>query len=273
MHGLRGGLVFPFIDTAPRAARPMVVFAIIAVNTVVFLWLWSLPKTELDDVLVQYALIPVRYTDPEAAREAGLDPSNWSPLLTNMFMHGGWLHLIFNMWFLWIFGPAMEARFGRIGFVSLYLVGGLVANVVHLATHPDSADPVLGASGAIAAVIAAYAVTYPTARVMTIVPIGIIPLFFRIPAVVFAVIWFILQLVQGTFELASPSMAGGVAWWAHIGGFAFGALFAIVVGGVAPGLQTKTTTWTDMRGRRVPDVKPRSDRYGPDQDRIGGPWG
>jgi membrane associated rhomboid family serine protease len=268
--------VFPFIDTAPRAARPMVVFAIIAANTVVFLWLRSLPKTELDDVLVQYALIPVRYTDPQAAREAGLDPSNWWPLLTDMFMHGGWMHLIFNMWFLWIFGPAMEARFGRIGFISLYLLGGLVANVVHLATHPDSSDPVLGASGAIAAVIAAYAVTYPTARVMTIVPIGIIPLFFRIPAVVFAVIWFILQLLQGSFELASPSMAGGVAWWAHIGGFAFGALFAVVIGGAAPGLQTKTTTWTDMRGRRVPDVKPRRDRYGsdryrPDQDRFGGP--
>jgi membrane associated rhomboid family serine protease len=268
-------LVFPFIDTAPRAARPMVVFAIIAVNTVVFLWLWSLPKTELDDVLMQYALVPVRFTDPEAAREAGLDAFSLWPLLTDMFMHGGWMHLIFNMWFLWIFGPAMEARFGRIGFVGLYLLGGLVANIVHVATHPDSADPVLGASGAIAAVIAAYAVTYPAARVMTIVPIGIIPLFFRIPAVVFAVIWFILQLMQGTFELASPSMAGGVAWWAHIGGFAFGALFAVVVGGWAPGLQTKTTTWTDMRGRRVPDVKPRygPDRYGPDQDRFGGPWG
>ncbi|MBO0758110.1 MAG: rhomboid family intramembrane serine protease [Bradyrhizobiaceae bacterium] len=261
--------MFPFIDTAPRAARPMVVFAIIAVNTVAFLWLRSLPKTELDDVLVQYALIPVRYTAPEAA---GLDPYNWWPLLSNMFLHGGWMHLIFNMWFLWIFGPAMEARFGQIGFVSLYLIGGLVANIVHIATHPHSPDPVLGASGAIAAVIAAYAVTYPAARVMTIVPIGIIPLFFRIPAVVFAVIWFILQLLQGTFELASP----GVAWWAHIGGFAFGAFFALVVGGFAPGLQTKTTTWTDMRGRRVPDIKPRygprygSDRYG-SEDR--GPWG
>src|SRR5262249_52927388 len=180
--------------------------------------LWTLPRGELNAVLAQFALIPVRYTDPEIAIEAGLDPSNFWPLLTDMFMHGGWLHLIFNMWFLWIFGPAMEARYGRIGFVGLYLVGGLAANLVHLATHPDSADPVLGASGAIAAVIAAYAVTYPAARVMTIIPIGFIPLFFRIPALLFAVVWFALQLLQGSFELATPSMAGGVAWWAHIGG-------------------------------------------------------
>jgi membrane associated rhomboid family serine protease len=262
--------VFPFIDTAPRAARPVIVLGLIAVNTMVFLWLWGLPRSQLNEVLVQYALIPVRYTDPSLARDAGLDPTNWWPLLTDMFMHGGWMHLISNMWFLWIFGPAMEARFGRIGFAGLYLLGGLVANLVHLATHPDSADPVLGASGAIAAVIAAYAVTYPSARVMTIVPVGFIPLFFRIPAVVFALIWFGLQLLQGTFELATPSMAGGVAWWAHIGGFAFGALFAIVIGGVARGLQTEATTWTDMRGRRVPDIRPSNFRR--DDDRIRGPW-
>ena len=265
--------MFPFIDTAPRAVRPVMVFGLIAANTLVFLWLWSLPRAELNEVLVEYALIPVRYTDPEVARYAGLDPTNWWPLLTDMFMHGGWVHLISNMWFLWIFGPAMEARFGRLGFVSLFLLGGLAANLVHLATHVDSTEPVLGASGAIAAVIAAYAVTYPTARVMTIVPIGFIPLFFRIPAVVFAVIWFALQLLQGSFELATPSMAAGVAWWAHIGGFAFGALFAMAVGGRWPGLQTPAATWTDMRGRRVPDIRPGSIYVYRNDERARGPWG
>lgn len=271
--------MFPFIDTAPRATRPMVVFGLIAINTAVFLWLWSLPRAELNDVLVQYALIPVRYTEPEIAREAGLDPSNWWPLLTDMFMHGGWMHLIFNMWFLWIFGPAMEARFGRVLFAGLYLLGGLAANLVHLAIHPESADPVLGASGAIAAVIAAYAVTYPTARVLTIVPIWIIPLFFRIPAVLFAVVWFGLQLLQGTFELATPSMAGGVAWWAHVGGFAFGAVFAIVLGHVTPGVRIPTTTWGDNRNRRVSGFRPGDaygrtpDMYGADRDPKRGPWG
>src|SRR5262249_56239376 len=140
----------PFVETGGGGVGGVVGVRLIAVNTAVFVWLWTLPRPELNAVLAELALIPVRYTDPETAAEAGLDPSNFWPLLTDMFMHGGWMHLISNMWFLWIFGPAMEARFGRIGFAGLYLIGGLVANLVHLATHPDSAHPVLGASGAVA---------------------------------------------------------------------------------------------------------------------------
>jgi membrane associated rhomboid family serine protease len=268
--------LFPFIDTAPRAARPVIVFALIAMNTLVFLWLWSLPRGELNAVLVQYALVPVRYTDPEIARYAGLDPNNWWPMLTDMFMHGGWMHLISNMWFLWIFGPAMEARFGRLGFTSLYLLGGLAANLVHLVTHASSTEPVLGASGAIAAVIGAYAVTYPTARVLTIVPIGFIPLFFRIPAIVFTLVWFGLQVLQGTIELATPSMAGAVAWWAHIGGFAFGALFALAASGIGLDIQTPTKTWAQPSWsnvpRRVPDTRSR-DFFRGEGDGRRGPWG
>jgi len=249
--------LFPFLDTAPRAARPYAVLSLIAINTLVFIWMWSLTARGRELILLQYALIPIRYTDPALAREVGLDPENFWPLLTDMFMHGGWLHLIFNMWFLWIFGPAMEARFGRSGFLCLYLIGGVVANVMHLLTHPGSAEAVLGASGAIAAVIAAYAVTYPGARVITIVPIWIIPLFIPVPAVLFAAIWFGLQVLQGTSELATPSIAGAVAWWAHIGGFAFGALFAAVARGAGLDIQTRTTVWNSTRGRRVPDFPPR----------------
>jgi membrane associated rhomboid family serine protease len=263
--------LFPFIDTAPRASRPLIVLGLIVINTLVFIWLRSLSRTELDEMLGQYALIPVRYTDPEVAREAGLDPSDWWPLVTDMFMHGGWIHLISNMWFLWIFGPAMEARFGRLGFAVLFLIGGVFANVVHLATHPQSADPVLGASGAIAAVIAAYAVIYPSARVLTIVPIGFIPLFFRIPAMVFAVIWFALQLIQGSIELATPSMAGDVAVWAHIGGFAFGVAFAVIGARVMPGLQTPAIVWKDTRGGRVPNIRARS-YFSSENERSRGPW-
>ncbi len=254
--------MFPFTDTAPRAARPAAVLGLIALNSVVFLWMWSLSPQGRELVLIQYALIPVRYTDPHLAWRYGLDPTNFWPLVTDMFMHGGWLHLIFNMWFLWIFGPAMEARFGRIGFLALYLAGGVAANIVHLLTHPGSAQPVLGASGAIAAVIAAYAVTYPGARVITIVPIWIIPLFIPVPAILFAAIWFGLQVLQGTSELGLPSMAGAVAWWAHIGGFAFGALFALIANASGMGMQTRTTVWTATRGRRVPDIRPREfDRW------------
>src|ERR1700757_2469373 len=128
----------------------------------------TLPAGTLEEVLVHAALIPIRYTEPLVARQYGLDPSNWWPLLTNTFLHGGWLHLISNMWFLWIFGPAMEGRLGRIVFLVLYLGGGVAGSVVHVLTHVDSTEPVLGASGAIAAVIAAHAVTFPRERVVMV---------------------------------------------------------------------------------------------------------
>ncbi len=125
----------------------------------------------------------------------GLSAHDYWPLITDAFLHGGWLHIIFNMWFLWIFGPAMEARFGRFWFLALYFGGALVASTLHVATHPDSTEPVLGASGAIAAVIAAYAVIYPTERVITIVPILFSPLFVPVPAILFAGLWLGLQIL------------------------------------------------------------------------------
>lgn len=250
--------MFPFIDTAPRAARPLIVLGLIGVNTLVFLWMWMLSPGELDQVLVRYALVPVRYTHPTLALRVGLDPTDYWPLITGTFMHGGWLHLVLNMWFLWIFGPAMEGRLGRLGFTALYFAGGAAASLVHLFTHPDSPTPVIGASGAIAAVIGAYAVTFPTARVISIVLLGFIPLFLPIPAILFALVWIGLQLLQGSIELAAPNLAASVAWWAHIGGFAFGAAVAMGmrVSGLSAG--TPTTVWTDTRGKRVPDIRPRN---------------
>jgi membrane associated rhomboid family serine protease len=219
--------VFPFIDTAPRARRPIAVLGLIVANVVVFLWMESLSPRMLEAAIVHYAVIPVAYTDPRYALSLGLVPSNFLPMLTDMFMHGGWMHLIFNMWFLWIFGPAMEKRFGTVGFLALYVAGGLTANIVHIATHIDSAEPVIGASGAVATVIAAYAVTYPWSRVLSFVPLGFIPLIFPLPAFLFAFAWFGMQLLQGSIELTSSTMAASVAWWAHIGGFVFGALVGL----------------------------------------------
>jgi membrane associated rhomboid family serine protease len=254
--------LFPFTDTAPRASRPVAVLVLIGINALVFLWTLSLPTEVLNAVLVHYALIPVRYTDPALAYSVGLDPTNLWPLITDAFLHGGWLHIIFNMWFLWIFGPAMEARFGRFWFLTLYLGGAIAASAVHVVTHPDSVEPVLGASGAVAAVIAAYAVIYPTERVITIVPILFIPLFFPLPAILFALVWFGLQVLQGVAEIGRSDMAASVAWWAHIGGFAFGALFAVVARVFMHGTQTGITRWSDMYdrrlpGHRVPEIKPR----------------
>lgn len=252
--------MFPFTDTAPRAANPVAVLVLIVTNALVFLWMLGLSPRDLNLLLVQYALIPLRYTQPDLARSVGLDPYDYWPFLTGAFLHGGWLHVIMNMWFLWIFGPAMEARLGRIGFFVLYLGGAFVASVLHVVTHPDSSVPVLGASGAVAAIIAAYAVIYPTERVITIVPIIIIPLFVPVPAILFAALWFGFQVLQGSHELIGAQMASGVAWWAHIGGFAFGAVFGLAVRALMPGPRTQITRWSDMydhrtRGRRVPDVR------------------
>jgi membrane associated rhomboid family serine protease len=251
--------MFPISDSAPRAANPFVTLTLILINTLIFLWMWSLAPRALELVTFEYALVPLRYSDPIDARAAGLDPDDWWPLLTNTFMHGGWLHLILNMWTLWIFGPAMEARFGRVGFTALYLVGGTVASLTHLVANLDSAAPALGASGAIAAVIAAYAVIYPGERVLLIVPLGIIFIPFWAPAVLFALIWFGIQVLQGTEALFAPTLAGGVAWWAHIGGFAFGALAGLLVRG-------------DARGRGLPTSQWGADDFPNSRGRFPGPW-
>ncbi|HEX2652520.1 MAG TPA: rhomboid family intramembrane serine protease [Xanthobacteraceae bacterium] len=250
--------MFPFTDTAPRAARPILVIGLIAINTLVFLWMQSLPPRMLERVLLHAALIPARYSSPMEAINLGLDPDSWWPLITSAFMHGGWIHLIINMWFLWIFGPAMEARFGRFGFLVLYLGGAVAASFVHLWAHPWSPDPVLGASGAVAAIIAAHAVSYPRARVITIVLLGFIPLFFPLPAILFALIWFGLQLIQGSSELMAPHLASEVAWWAHIGGFAFGALFALIIRTLMPHPKAQTTVWSEPPRRHIPVVRPRN---------------
>jgi membrane associated rhomboid family serine protease len=247
--------VFPFIDTAPRASRPIAVLGLIVANVAVFLWMQSLSPRLLEAAIVHYAVIPVAYTDPRYALSLGLDPTNFLPMLTDMFMHGGWMHLLFNMWFLWIFGPAMEKRFGSLGFLALYVAGGLTANLVHIATHVDSTEPVIGASGAVAAVIAAYAVTYPWSRVLSLVPLGFIPLVFPLPAFLFAFAWFGMQLLKGSIELTSTTMAASVAWWAHIGGFVFGAIVGLVARRAVP--PPVVTQLTSAPWAPAPQVPPR----------------
>jgi rhomboid family protein len=254
--------VFPVTETAPRAACPAMMLALMAANTLVFLFTLALPARELNSPIFHYALIPGRYTHPALARAAGLGPHDYWPPITDAFLHGGWLHIIFNMWFLWIVGPAMEARFGCFWFLVLYFAGALAASGLQLVIHPDSAEPMLGASGAIAAVIAAYALVYPSERVITIVPIFFIPLFIPVPAIRFAGLWIAPQVLQGTTELMRPMMGAGVARWAHIGDFGFGALFALIAAGLRRGAQTPITRRSDMYdkrvyGRRVPDFPPR----------------
>src|SRR5208282_6135431 len=134
----------------------------------------------------------------------------------------GWLHIVLNMWTLFIFGASLEGRIGRLGFLSFYLVCGFIASFAHAYFNMDSTLPALGASGAIAGVLGAYATTFPRAKITILILIVIIPFFFKIPALVYALIWFGFQFLEGFMNLASPAMGGGIAWWAHIGGFVAG---------------------------------------------------
>src|SRR5262249_6803467 len=198
------------------------VWAIIGVNVVAFLYQISLGPRELQVFLYQHALVPARYFSPGWALHVGLSPTDFTPFLTNTFLHGGYLHIILNMWTLWIFGPALEDRLGPVRFAILYLLTGIAASVTHAVFNWSSTMPVLGASGAIAGIIAAYALRFPYAWVRVLVLMVFIPLFFSIPAMMFAGIWFFTQLLQSTIELFAPFAGSGIAWWAHIGGFVSG---------------------------------------------------
>jgi membrane associated rhomboid family serine protease len=214
--------VFPLRDSVGRSREPIVVWTIIGVNVVVFLYQLGLSTHELHLFLYRHALVPLRYFNPGWARELGLSPTDLTPFLTNAFLHGGWLHIILNLWTLYIFGPALEDRLGPIRFAILYVLAGIAASATHAVFNALSPTPVLGASGAIAGIIAAYATRFPHAWVQVLVPILFIPLFFWIPAMVFAGIWFLAQVIQGASELFAPFSISGIAWWAHIGGFMTG---------------------------------------------------
>jgi len=217
--------LIPISTTAPRGDRsPIVVYAVVAVCAVVFLWQTSLSGNAAAQFLADYALIPRRYDDPSWAIRLGLDPGDYAPLLTSTFLHGGWLHLIFNMWTLWLFGRAVEARMGTGRFLLLYTFSALLAGYAHMLAYPTSMTPVIGASGAIAGILGAHASLFPSARIILLIPIIIIPLFLPISAFWYVALWFGFQVWQGAGALGQTT-GGGVAWWAHIGGFVAGLIF------------------------------------------------
>ena len=157
-----------------------------------------------------------------------LEPSPippWLTLLTCIFLHGSWMHILGNLWFLHIFGNNVEDRLGHVGYLAFYLASGVLASTAHLLTDLTSTVPTVGASGAIAGVMGAYFVFFPHARVLTVVPIIVFLHLVELPAALFLGVWFLLQLFQGTLAVAAMQSAG-IAWWAHIGGFAAGALLA-----------------------------------------------
>jgi len=218
--------VLPLRDDIPSQRFPGLTVAIIAVNVAVFLF-EVMQGPQIERFLYIWGFVPERYTDSRIASFFTLRQQA-APFLTSMFLHGGWMHLIGNMWILWIFGDNVEDRLGRLGFLGLYLVGGCVATLLHLITNAHSPLPTIGASGAVAAVMGAYFRLYPRARVHTVIPPFVWGPVFELPAVVFLGCWFLLQFFSGTLSLVNSSEhVGGVAWWAHIGGFAFGLIVAL----------------------------------------------
>jgi membrane associated rhomboid family serine protease len=232
--------VIPLKTNIAVRQRPRVVWSLILLNVLAFLWLRGLPERGQMQVLYQLALVPRRFADPDWALSVGLDPRDRWPLLTNIFLHGGWLHLISNMWTLWLFGGAVEDRMGHLRFALLYLLCGVLASWAHMSVYPGSEVPALGASGAIAAVIGAHVTLFPRSRVLLLVPILIIPLFLPVPTLLFALVWFFLQLLQGAGDLLAPSQGAGIAWWAHVGGFLAG---LVAVRALAPPPQRQPAQW------------------------------
>jgi len=214
--------LIPLRDENPSRNPPYVVWALIAANALVFLLELSLPPDSLQEFFVLFGIVPARFTHPEWARALGFPVDDWWPFLTSLFIHGGWFHIIGNMWFLWIFGDNVEDRMGHGRFLLFYILCGVIAGFAHLVTNPTSTIPAFGASGAISGVLGAYLLFFPRARVLVLFPIIIWPFLFVLPASIFLGLWFFIQFFSGTFSLLAPSEGGGVAWWAHIGGFVAG---------------------------------------------------
>lgn len=213
--------MIPIRDTVPSRHLPIVTWSLIAVNVLVFLYQLALPDAAQQQLILVYGIVPRRLTHPGWASAEGFPPESLWPFVTSQFLHGGFFHILANMWTLWIFGDNVEDRMGPLRFLAFYLLCGVAAGLLLWMSNPESQLPTIGASGAIAGVLGAYLRLYPRARILTMILIFIIPFFFEIPAFLFLGFWFVSQLLNGTFSVGGAA-ASGVAWWAHVGGFLAG---------------------------------------------------
>ena len=211
--------MIPFRDNIPSRSFPIITLLLITANCAVFWFELSLGR-HLNAALYEFAVIPARFQLPASPATIS---SNGLDILTSMFLHGGWIHLIGNMWFLWIFGDNVEDVLGRGRFLIFYICCGFIASLLHIYFNIDSPVPSIGASGAVAGVLGAYLVTYPFARILTMVPLFFFWPVVELPAILVLGSWFLIQLLNGTASL-DPVMAvqSQVAWWAHVGGFLSG---------------------------------------------------
>ncbi len=245
-------MLFPFRDNIPSRRAPLATLGLIALNVVVFISILRLPEEKQEELVLRLGFIPARIgqlfhgrvLEVELPRDRVITPDGRVELLvqqvrilpaprqtlatvvTSMFLHGGWLHLLGNMWLLWIFGDNVEDRLGMVLYLLLYLGGGVVALACQWAVAPNSPIPVIGASGAVAAILGAYTVTWPFARVQTLVFLLFFVTIIELPALLVLGFWFFGQLLAATQSLTLRDLGyqGGVAFWAHVGGFLAGLL-------------------------------------------------
>lgn len=214
--------MIPLKNLRPRTHFPSVTVALICANFGIFFYQLSLSQGALQVFLVTYSLIPARVQLALAGSHFTLTRA-FVPFLTSMFLHAGWLHIIGNMWFLWLFGGNVEDRLGHLPYLGFYLLCGLGAGAAQTAFSLGSRIPSLGASGAIAGVLGAYIIFFPSSKILTLVTLFFWWFFARLPAVLFIGLWFLVQFLSGVSSLGSAAQ-GGVAWWAHVGGFLLGML-------------------------------------------------
>jgi len=219
--------VIPLKDLTPRRSFPVITLVLIAVNVVIFLHQISLSSAAGEAFVRAYGLVPYKISLALAGRRYTLTEALF-PLFTCMFLHGGFLHLLGNMWFLWVFGGKVEDRLGSLPYLLFYLAAGIGSGVAQTLFSWGSQVPSIGASGAISGVLGAYIVFFPNSRILALVPLLIIWFLWRIPAVIFIGLWFLMQFLSGVSSLGSQSL-GGVAWWAHVGGFLIGVAVAFIV--------------------------------------------
>jgi membrane associated rhomboid family serine protease len=210
--------MIPLRDSQPSYSTPYVTVGLIVVNVLVFLYTVALDPFSRNHFIMEYGMIPARL--------------QWLDVLTSMFLHGGWLHLIGNMWFLWIFGDNVEDVLGHGKYLLFYLLCGAAASMGHFALSMESRVPTVGASGAIAGVMGAYLVKFPHSRIVTLVFLFVFMTTIEVPAVLILIYWFVIQLFSGVGSIAHSQLSGGgVAWFAHVGGFLAGMALILLMGG------------------------------------------
>jgi membrane associated rhomboid family serine protease len=221
--------MFPVGDDDVRGAgRPCLTWILIGLNVMAFLYELTLSQSQLEQFIMAYGVVPAQV----------MQGHNLISLFTSMFLHGGWAHILGNMVFLAVFGDNVEATLGKLGYLFFYLAGGLAASVAHIVFNLGGQVPSLGASGAVAAVLGAYVVMFPRSRVRVLVFFGYFIRFTQVAALFFVGIWFITQLFSGVASLGvETAQSGGVAYWAHVGGFVLGLLVGFLLRGQAPELE------------------------------------